>query len=115
TIFFPRSISFDLVEIQRELNAYESLIKLHAMTSAVEPILQDISTIVSEITGRSDLEVNRQHDCKPVTLMMAFTNSGITFTVNSKTSQWLSMPSGASRKVQLRPPLPSSNSAPKRN
>lgn len=54
TIFFPRSISFDLVEIQRELNAYESLIKLHAMTSAVDPILQDISTIVSEITGRSD-------------------------------------------------------------
>src|SRR5271166_266616 len=54
TIFFPRSISFDLVEIQRELNAYESLIKLHAMTSAAEPILQDVSTIVSEITGRSD-------------------------------------------------------------
>ena len=54
TIFFPRSISFDLVEIQRELNAYESIIKLHAMTSAVDPIMQDISTIVSEITGRSD-------------------------------------------------------------
>jgi hypothetical protein len=54
TIFFPRSISFDLVEIQRELNAYESIIKLHAMTSAVDPIMQDISTIVSEITGRAD-------------------------------------------------------------
>lgn len=54
TIFFPRSISFDLVEIQRELNAYESVIKLHAMTSSVDPILQDISTIVTEITGRSD-------------------------------------------------------------
>lgn len=54
TIFFPRSISFDLCEIQRELNAYESLIKLHAMTSAVDPILQDVSTVVSEITGRSD-------------------------------------------------------------
>lgn len=54
TIFFPRSISFDLVPIQRELNAYESIIKLHAMTSAVEPIVQDINTVVSEITGRSD-------------------------------------------------------------
>lgn len=54
TIFFPRSISFDLCEIQRELNAYESIIKLHAMTSAVDPILQDVSTLVSEITGRAD-------------------------------------------------------------
>jgi hypothetical protein len=54
TIFFPRSIAFDLCEIQRELNAYESIIKLHAMTSAVDPILQDASTVVSEITGRSD-------------------------------------------------------------
>jgi len=54
TIFFPRSISFDLCEIQRELNAYESIIKLHAMTSAVDPIMQDVSTVVSEITGRSD-------------------------------------------------------------
>src|SRR5215469_13722129 len=54
TIFFPRSIAFDLVEIQRELNAYESVIKLHAMTSAVESILQDVSTVVTEITGRSD-------------------------------------------------------------
>jgi hypothetical protein len=54
TIFFPRSIGFDLCEIQRELNAYESIIKLHAMTSATDPIMQDINTIVSEITGRSD-------------------------------------------------------------
>jgi hypothetical protein len=54
TIFFPRSIGFDLVEIQRELNAYESIIKLHAMTSAVDPILQDITTQVTEITGRAD-------------------------------------------------------------
>lgn len=54
TIFFPRSIAFDLCPIQRELNAYESLIKLHGMTSAVDPIMQDISTVVSEITGRAD-------------------------------------------------------------
>lgn len=54
TIFFARSIAFDLVELQRELNAYESVIKLHAMVSAVDPIVQDANTVVSEITGRSD-------------------------------------------------------------
>jgi hypothetical protein len=54
TIFFPRSVAFDLVEIQRELNAYESLIKLHGMTSAVDPIVVDANTIVTDITGRSD-------------------------------------------------------------
>lgn len=54
TLFFPRSIAFDLCEIQRELNAYESIIKLHAMTSAVDPIVIDANTMVNEITGRSD-------------------------------------------------------------
>lgn len=54
TIFFPRSIAFDLVEIQRELNAYESIIKLHGMVSAVDPIVVDANTIVSDITGRAD-------------------------------------------------------------
>jgi hypothetical protein len=54
TIFFPRSIGFDLVEIQRELNAYESVIKLHAMVAAVDPVVIDANTIVTEITGRSD-------------------------------------------------------------
>lgn len=54
TIFFPRSVSFDLVEVQRELNNYESLIKLHAMTSASDPIIVDANTQVSEITGRAD-------------------------------------------------------------
>lgn len=54
TIFFPRSVAFDLVEIQKEENAYESLIKLHAMTSAVDPWVVDVSSIVSEITGRAD-------------------------------------------------------------
>lgn len=54
TIFFPRSVAFDLVEIQRELNAYESIIKLHGMVAAVDPIVVDANTIVSEITGRSD-------------------------------------------------------------
>ena len=54
TLFFPRSVSFDLVEIQRELNAYESLIKLHAMVGAVDPVIVDNDTIVSDITGRAD-------------------------------------------------------------
>ena len=54
TLFFSRSVAFDLVEIQRELNAYESIIKLHAMTCAVDPIVVDANTIVNEITGRAD-------------------------------------------------------------
>jgi hypothetical protein len=54
TLFFPRSIAFDLVEIQRELNAYESIIKLHGMVAAVDPIVIDATTIVSDITGRAD-------------------------------------------------------------
>jgi hypothetical protein len=54
TILFPRCMAFDLVAIQRELCDYESLIKLHGMTSAVTPIVIDISTIVSEVTGRPD-------------------------------------------------------------
>ncbi len=54
TIFFPRSVSFDLVPIQRELNAYEALIKLHGMTSAADPWVVDADSIVSEITGRAD-------------------------------------------------------------
>ena len=54
TLFFGRSVAFDLCEIQRELNGYESLIKLHGMTSAVDPWIQNANTIVTEITGRAD-------------------------------------------------------------
>lgn len=54
TIFFPRSVAFDLVPIQRELNAYEAIIKLHGMTSAADPWVVDADSIVSEITGRAD-------------------------------------------------------------
>ena len=54
TIFFGRSVSFDLAPVQRELCAYESLIKLHGMTSAVDPIVVDVSGQVGEITGRAD-------------------------------------------------------------
>lgn len=54
TLFFGRSVAFDCVEIQREDNAYESIKKLHGMTSAVDPVVVDANTIVSEITGRAD-------------------------------------------------------------
>lgn len=54
TIFFPRATAFDCVEIQRENNAYESLIKLHAMVSASDSIVVEADSIVSEITGRAD-------------------------------------------------------------
>jgi hypothetical protein len=54
TIFFARSVSFDLVPIQRELNAYEAIIKLHAMVAAADPIVVDADSLVSEVTGRSD-------------------------------------------------------------
>jgi hypothetical protein len=53
-LFFPRSVSFDLVEIQKETNSYEALIKLHGMTTAAEPVVVDENTVVSEITGRGD-------------------------------------------------------------
>jgi hypothetical protein len=54
TLFANRSIAFDLVEIQREKQSYDALIKLHAMTSAVDSIIVDENTVVSEITGRAD-------------------------------------------------------------
>lgn len=54
TVFFGRSVSFDLVELQREKNSYESMIKLHGMTSAADPVVVDENTVVSEITGRAD-------------------------------------------------------------
>ena len=53
-LYFPRSIAFDLCEIQKELCEYESIVKLHAKTSAVEPIVADENSKVSEITGRCD-------------------------------------------------------------
>ncbi len=55
--FFARSVAFDLMEIQRELNRYEALIATHAMTTAADPIIADESTKVSEITGRGDVVI----------------------------------------------------------
>ncbi|MEE8608698.1 MAG: hypothetical protein V3S55_13915 [Nitrospiraceae bacterium] len=54
TLFFPRSIAFDLVEVQRELISFDSIIKLHGMTTAADPWIVDKNTEVSEISGRGD-------------------------------------------------------------
>lgn len=53
-MFFARSISFDLVNLQEELQSYEAIIKLNAMCNAVSPWVVDANTLVGEITGRSD-------------------------------------------------------------
>lgn len=53
-VFFPRSISFDLCEIIKELNDYEKIIKLHGMTSAVDTLVIDNQAVTSELTGRAD-------------------------------------------------------------
>lgn len=50
-VFFPRSLSFDLCEVVKELCDYEQLIKVHGLVSAVEPIVIDENTVVNEITG----------------------------------------------------------------
>lgn len=54
TIFFPRSVSFDMCYLQQELNAYEAIIKLHGMTTAADPWVVEANSLVSEITGRGD-------------------------------------------------------------
>lgn len=53
-LFFGRTDAFDLSKIQKELNHYEAIIKLHGMTASMEPILQDENTQVDEITNRGD-------------------------------------------------------------
>jgi len=53
-LFFPRSISSDLVELQRRKCTYESLIELHAKTSAVDPLVIDENTVTTRPTGRAD-------------------------------------------------------------
>lgn len=52
--FFSRTPLFDVAEIQRELNRYESIIALHAMTQASDSVVIDENTKVNEITGRGD-------------------------------------------------------------
>jgi hypothetical protein len=54
-LFFGRSIAFDLANIQKEINGYESLIKLHAQASSCEPICYDENTVTEgSITNRGD-------------------------------------------------------------
>src|SRR5262245_13299701 len=53
-IFFPRAKAFDLCEIQNALTRLDSMIELHVKTNAVEPIVIDENTVVSEISGRAD-------------------------------------------------------------
>jgi hypothetical protein len=57
-IFFARSVSFDLIPLQRELNRYESAIALHAMTSAVDTLCVDDDALVTQVTGRADKVVH---------------------------------------------------------
>lgn len=53
-LFFGRTDSFDLAKLQKESNHYEAIIKLHAMTSSMDPIIQDENTQTTEITNRGD-------------------------------------------------------------
>lgn len=54
TLFFGRTPAFDLVPLQREIQEYEAIIKLHGMTNASTPWVVEDSTLVGEITGRGD-------------------------------------------------------------
>jgi hypothetical protein len=54
TMIFGRSVAFDLAGAMREFLDYSSIIKLHALTTAVDPWVVDDSTNTSEITGRGD-------------------------------------------------------------
>lgn len=53
-LFFGRTDAFDLAKLQKESNHYEAVIKLHAMTSSMDPILLDENTQTDEITNRGD-------------------------------------------------------------
>lgn len=54
TTFFYRTSMNDVAHIQKETNRYESLIALHAMTSASDSLICDMNTKVQNITGRGD-------------------------------------------------------------
>lgn len=54
TTFFFRSTAFSLAHLQKESNRYESIIALHAMTSASDSLVIDDNTQVSNVTGRGD-------------------------------------------------------------
>jgi hypothetical protein len=54
TTFFKRTSMHDVAHIQKETNRYESIIALHAMTSAGDSLIIDKNTQVSNVTGRGD-------------------------------------------------------------
>jgi len=54
SLFFPRSVADDLVELQRRKCIYESIIELHAKTSAVDPMVIHEDTVVTKPTGKAD-------------------------------------------------------------
>lgn len=54
TTFFYRTPAFDMAQVQKELLRYESIIALHAMTSAADSLIIDENTKVSNVTGRGD-------------------------------------------------------------
>lgn len=54
TTFFYRTSAFDLAQVQKELNRYESIIALHGMTSSSDSLIIDENTKVSNVTGRGD-------------------------------------------------------------
>jgi hypothetical protein len=54
TLIFPRSVAFDLVQIQKEKCDFWSIFKLHALTTAVDPWIVDKDSQTDEITGRGD-------------------------------------------------------------
>lgn len=58
TLFFGRTPAFDLVSLQQEVQKYDALIQLHAMTNASTPWVVDMNTNVSEITGCGDIVIS---------------------------------------------------------
>lgn len=54
TLFFPRSVAFDICGVMREFLDQSSIIKLHGMTNASTPWVCESSDNHSEITGGGD-------------------------------------------------------------
>lgn len=54
TLFFPRSVAFDLAGIASSQKIMKSIIELHAKTTAADPWVVEDKSLVGEITGRGD-------------------------------------------------------------
>lgn len=57
TLFFGRTPAFDMVNLQREVQKYDSIIQLHAMTNSCTPWVVDENTLTSDITGSGDIVI----------------------------------------------------------